>query len=124
MIPGQLDLLNQPIRWPDESKPGKSHSDGKLTERKAARDGVGRWGKQRASILVAIVEAGPEGLTQWDVVGKLGILRSSVAGRVNELENGGFVAWAGTTRISPMGGPESVYVATERGVKWVELHRP
>ena len=109
--------LDQPqgLRTVDSPAVGKHHSKAKPAEKKAALAIVPKSGTQRHTILKCVVDAGQRGRTQWEVIERTNILRSSVCARMNELEEGGWVRHGGTTRRA--GAHESLYFATTRGIR-------
>lgn len=110
---------NEPIDRPQQPTSGRMHRAAKPTEAKAAHDIAVRSGTQRAAVLMAIVDAGYRGMTQWEIVETTEILRSSVCARVNELEAATFVESAGE-RISSRNTSETVYRATSRAIRWAK----
>lgn len=119
--PDQADLFAPPsLDRPTQPRAGKHHRDAKPTELKAALDMATKIGKQTVEVLRIIANSGYKGVTRWDLTTKHGILRSSACGRVAELERElAYIEDTGRTRIGPTGKPEGVYVATERGRRYL-----
>ena len=106
---------------PDQSAPGRTHAEPTKTELDAALSLVGKSGIDRVAYLEKLVDAGFHGLTDHEAAMQLDLPISSINGRRNEL--GSHVERSKRSRIGPYGKPNGVYVATERGRRWVNKQR-
>lgn len=115
-----LDLDFSPRRVQSPAR-GKLHTSAGEAEKRAAKAITVKSGTQRFAILKDVVKHGPT--TQWSVVKRLSMLRSSVCARFKELEEGGWIEKTGKTIESPHSPQdknkpkvyESLYRATPRG---------
>lgn len=117
----QQDLFAapEPVRTPKSPRAGHHHRNASETEIAAALSIVGTSGDKRFEILRVIANAGLEGLTQWQIIDKTDFLRSSVSGRVRDLVLGEWVRNSGRKRIEKTGRPAIVWIATERGRRYL-----
>jgi hypothetical protein len=117
----QQDLFAPPapLDRPSQPRAGRHHKGAKSTEIGAALSVTSISGAQRVEILRVVANAGYNGMTQWEIVDRTNILRSSVAGRVNDLTEGGWLEDSGRTRVEKTNRPAIVWVATERGRRFV-----
>lgn len=104
----------------------RAHTGAGQTEREARDRIAPQAGTLRGRVLTAITERGDDGLTALEATLRLGYSRDrlySVAPRLSELENDGYVEITGTRRPTPAEPRRQVYVATEMGRAWVEGQR-
>lgn len=87
---------------------------GSATSRKAALDNYPRSGKQRHTVLMALVDAGERGLTSDEIAGMHRMNLYSVKPRLIELREGGWATQNGKQRKSEQGSDVDVYVATDK----------
>jgi hypothetical protein len=97
---------------PDENLPGRAHRDAPDTEREAARRIMPVTGSQRRKVLDALRTAGVRGLTDWEIVEKCDLLRSSAGARRNELVRMGFAYDSGKRRREHTGANAIVWFAS------------
>lgn len=100
----------------DENRPGLVHRDAPDTERAAAAAVLPRSGTQRARVYELLRAASERGMTDWELVDSLGMLRSSVCARRNELIREGWVIDSGRRRRERTGSHAIVWVTTHREV--------
>lgn len=106
--PGQTRLFEAD---PFENRIGLAHRTAADTERAAAAAVAPNSGTQRGRIYLALRRAGAAGLTDWEIVEGLGILRSSVCGRRNELLRDDLIKDSGRRRVERTGHKAIVWVA-------------
>lgn len=124
-----MDVLQQdlfapemPLDRPTQPRAGRHHRDAKPTEVDAALSITSISGARRVEILRVVANAGYTGMTQWEIVDRTNILRSTVAPRVNELDKGGWLEDSGRKRKEKTGRNAIVWVATERGRRFLREH--
>lgn len=99
---------------------GKMHRFPTPSEKLAALQVMPRTGTQRMRILQHIANAGWRGATSGEIEVFLHMRQSSIAGRLNDLEQGGWIHRNGEKRPAPnTGAPNDVWILTERGQKEV-----
>jgi hypothetical protein len=86
------------------------------TSHEAAQDAAGNSDKHRALALRLLEEAGPDGLTDFDLAAATGIQQTSIGKRRGELRDAGLVINSGRKRPSPSGSAAIVWVAVEKPV--------
>lgn len=109
----------QPLDRVTQPRAGKHHRDARPTELKAALKIAPKAGTQRFEVLRRIGNAGLDGLTQWEIVNLTGFLRSSVAPRVKELVEGGWIEDSKRERKEQTGSHAVVWIATDRGRRFL-----
>lgn len=82
------------------------------TSRIAARTANRTAHTLRRQVHDALVAAGPDGLTDFELAVRIGSIQTSAGKRRGELVAAGLVEWAGTTRPSPHGSPARVWRTT------------
>lgn len=86
------------------------------TAHDAARFAAPRAGTNRYKALAALTDAGPVGLTDFELADRTGIAQTSIGVRRGELTKVGMVVALGdTTRLAPSGTPAQVWVLAEYG---------
>ena len=95
--------------------PGKLHRHAHDTERAAAERVGPRTGTLRALAFRTIASAGDDGLTHGELAMLAGKRHYSIAPRVTELVEQGYVRDSGKRRPTDTGSPAIVWVLTERG---------
>lgn len=81
------------------------------TSHQAAKDATPRAGTHRARALQALREAGPNGLTDFELAERTGIAQTSIGVRRKELADAGYVKPTGQTRPAPSGSAAMVWRA-------------
>lgn len=81
------------------------------TSHRAAKDATPRANTHRARALAALRDAGPNGLTDFELAERTGVPQTSIGVRRKELADAGYVEPAGTTRPAPSGSAAMVWRA-------------
>ena len=81
------------------------------TSHRAAKDATPRANTHRAKALAALREAGPNGLTDFELAERTGIAQTSIGVRRKELVDAGYVKDSGRTRPAPSGSSAIVWRA-------------
>lgn len=111
-------LFDQGLSDVDAPLPGKMHRFPTPAEKKAALAVMPRTGIQRRQVLDYIARRGYRGATPGEIENDLKIRRSSVCGRVNDLELGGWIQRNGEERVAPQtGAANEVWVLTPKAQK-------
>lgn len=113
VIPGTKPYRALPA--PDGDELGRLHHDAHDTERVAARLIEPKTGTLRALALARIFDAGSEGLTHGELAEVTGKNHYSIAPRVTELVDLGWVIDSGQRRKTALGSPAIVWICSERG---------
>ncbi len=98
---------------------GKHHRAGPDTEKLAARAIAPRTGSQRHTVLLHLVLAGWQGLTDGQLEEVTGLRRSSICARRNELREHGYVADSGRRRRDPSGMQAIIWKASAKGCEYI-----
>jgi hypothetical protein len=98
-----------------ENTPGKLHRHAHDTERIAAEMVRPRTGTLRAKALVTIAAAGENGLTHGELAETTGERHYSIAPRVTELVDQGWIVDSGRRRPTDTGSPAIVWILSEAG---------
>lgn len=126
MTPQQGDLFTfdtarRGINRASSPQVGKHHRDAGKTELKAAFGQIAKSGTQRYRILEALVRAGSQGMTRWELVGELDLLMSSVCGRLSQLADDRFARQSDRERVAHhTGNAGHVWYATQRGIRAIK----
>lgn len=96
---------------------GVPFTPGSETSRAAAEFILPHIDTFRKKVLWLLVRSGEHGMTDQEVEGVIGCVRSTNQARRLELQRDGLVADSGRTRLTPSGCKATVWVATERGRK-------
>lgn len=113
VVPGTKPY--RPLPAPDENELGRLHRDAHDTERAAARLIEPKTGTLRALALARVFDAGSEGLTHGELAEVTGKNHYSIAPRVTELVDLGWVIDSGQRRKTALGSPAIVWICSERG---------
>jgi hypothetical protein len=100
---------------PASNSRGLVHEHSTDTERKAAAMVAPRTGTLRARILAQLEVAGDEGRTVYELHEALGELLYSVAPRLTELRDGGWIEDSQRRRVTPSLALAIVWVLSARG---------
>lgn len=93
--------------------PPHHHNAPAGTSEVAAASVASRTWKMRADVLAAIIEAGPDGLTDAEIQARTGMGSQSECPRRLELERAGLIADSGRRRATPRGRKAAVWVLAE-----------
>lgn len=104
---------------------GPTHRDAPMTSRLAALDAHPRSGSWQARALDEFVKAGRPGLTDYELAVSLGRdnMRGSVAKYRGALRDGGWVEDSGRVRRTDTGSQATVWVLTEKGLRYLRKRR-
>lgn len=100
---------------PTTNLTGAAHSNSTDTERMAAALIAPRTGTLRARILDKLWIAGEDGRTGYELQSELGDLLYSIAPRLTELRDAGWIEDSKRRRETPSGADAIVWVISERG---------
>jgi hypothetical protein len=81
------------------------------TSRAAATDAAANAHTHRNRVLVALRDAGADGLTDFELADRLGLQQTSAGKRRGELRDAGLVVDSGRKRPAPSGSAAIVWVA-------------
>lgn len=106
-----------PAQLPDPKRntPGRAHGAGGDVERANAERVAPRTGTLRFKALLAIAEADPGGLTNFEIASLVGAPLYSCAPRVTELAHDGWIRDSGDRRQTPLNGEAIVWRISDRG---------
>lgn len=104
---------------PSQPRTGKHHRNARRTEADAAFRVATKTGQQRVAIIEALVDRGSEGYIDHELAKLLNLPLQSINPRRGELVEGGWVEDSRKTRKGPNERLCTVWVATERGKRWV-----
>jgi hypothetical protein len=110
--PGQRSGL---LADPASNSRGLVHEHSTDTERKAAALVAPRTGTLRARILEKLEIAGADGRTGYELQSELGDLLYSIAPRLTELRDAGWIVDSERRRETPSGADAIVWVLSSRG---------
>jgi hypothetical protein len=106
-------LWQEGLPDPAQNAPAPVHRNAHDTEYEAARFVEPRTGTLRALALATITEAGDRGLTHNELAAITGKRHYSIAPRVTELVEMGWVRDSGLRRPTDTGSPAIVWILTE-----------
>lgn len=119
----QPGLVPAQLPDPKQNTVGRAHAAAGDVERRNAQIAAPRTGSIRFKALLAIHEADPGGLTNFEVATLIGAPLYSCAPRVTELAHGGWVRDSGDRRATPLNGEAIVWRITEIGRRLIDEHQ-
>lgn len=120
---GDVNELTLPATMIEPVLPRFRPSDGHTSQDAAMSFTVERLSAARLTVLTAIVNAGRNGLTDFELEGRTGGKQTSHGKRRGELRDHGLVEWSGLTRPSDTGTQAKVWRVTDLGIRvWREQH--